>query len=115
MTTNVDQQGRWIDVRNPTYRSVMVVCLQAGQAKPYGDSWYRYDVYLDAGRLDDATDWPNPFPTTADDVLKMAQPLISETLYTRQTAPHAFAPVIQTIEESEPGIWRIEARALYCD
>jgi hypothetical protein len=116
--TNVDAQGRWIEVQRPTQRVVTVTTLQAGQAKPYGDSWYRYRVTIHGGYEGQAT---TPMRFTPAMALAAAQPLIGETLYWPgatghgPVAPHAFVPVIQTCEETEPGVWLIEARAIYND
>ena len=111
MLNNVDQQGRFIDSPNPTCRVVSVCCLQAGQAKPYGDSWYRYRVTLSMGDATQSVMWR----TSREQVLKLLAPVFHERLYERGEAPHAFAPVIETVEETEPGVWLVEARAPYND
>lgn len=107
-----DDQGRRLaDPAKPMTRSIEVTTLQAGQAKPYADSWYRYLVRIEGG-------WPGhmrPSRLDAKGVVAMAQPLIPERLYWGKDAPDAFVPVIQVCDEIEPGEWLIEARALYND
>lgn len=111
--SNVDPQGRWITVQRPTERRMSIICLQAGQARPYGDSWYRYRVTFLAG-VQEGAKAPLRLSSMVQ-VMAAVQPLIGETLYWQHEAPSAFSATITTCEETEPGVWLIEARALYND
>lgn len=75
--------------------------LQAGQARRYADSWYKYKVV-------DLADEPRE----RDAVLSFCRTWLKSS-YLKEDMPHAFAPQMTGCTQSVDGTWRYNVHCLY--